>query len=483
MSINQLYTNARAAFNNWSVLTVQERLAYLAKLRLVIIDQLDYLANTISEATGKVEVEAITTELLTVLDSITFLEKHAVASLAKQKVKTPIMFFGKKSYIYYQPRGVVLVISPWNFPFQLSLIPALNAVISGNSVIIKPSEVTPQVGIVMEEILSQAGFPEHVIQIAHGDYRVGQELVAGKPDFIFFTGSVAIGKKIQMEAAKHLIPTILELGGKDSMIVFPDAHLERAVNGALWGAFTNAGQVCMSVERLFVHQSIYPHFVDLLVNRAKQLTDDLGKMTSHRQCEIVQEQVMDALAKGGKMLTGQPPSQWDFSKVLFISPIILTEIKPEMRIWREETFGPVLPIIPFQSAEQAVELTNQLEFGLSASVWTKDLALAERIAGQLVVGNVMINDVITSVANPYLPFGGAKASGLGRYHGIEGLRVFTNQVSVMADSGYKKREVNWYPYQGKYPYFKELIRSYYADKKELLGLLKAFNGLFMGDGS
>lgn len=484
MFVANIRENAKVACKDWGSLSASDRVKYLKKLRLAIVKNLDELVENISQATGKVPVEAITTEVLTVLDSMVFLEKHAVKMLANQKVPTPIMFLGKRSYIHYQPYGTVLVISPWNFPFQLSLIPALNAAIAGNTVIIKPSEVTPQIGKIIDKLLNEAGFPKHIIQVVQGDHQVGADLVASKPDFIFFTGSVTTGKKIQQEAAQHLIPTILELGGKDPMIVFPDANLPRAVQGALWGGFTNSGQVCMSVERLFVHQSIYPEFVEMLVPEIGQLKPgidehgDLGLMTSLQQCKIVQEQVEDALAKGAQMLTGEEPAKWDLDQTRFISPIVLAHVTPEMLLWHEETFGPVLSIIPFNTEEEVLKLCNESNFGLSASVWTNNLDFARKFASKLVVGNVMINDVITSIGNPYLPFGGAKSSGIGRYHGSDGLRVFTNQVSVMMDAGKRKSELNWYPYNNKYQAFKQLVISYYGAKKEWSGLFKAIPGLF-----
>jgi acyl-CoA reductase-like NAD-dependent aldehyde dehydrogenase len=266
--VPRMYQNADQASKPWGKKTLAERLQWLKKLRIHLVDQIDDIAQVIQDSTGKVPMEALSADMLTIVDMIKHFEKYAHKILKTQKVPTPILFFGKKSYIEYKPRGVVLVISPWNFP--LSLAPVLSALVAGNSVILKPSEITPLIGQLIETIFKDIGFPAHVVQVAHGGKELGSRLVQENPDYIFFTGSVATGKKIQQEAARYLIPTTLELGGKDPMIVCADAHIERAVHAALWGGLTNSGQVCMSVERIYVQKEIAEKFVICLCKRQKK---------------------------------------------------------------------------------------------------------------------------------------------------------------------------------------------------------------------
>ena len=265
------YQYARKVFPVWRKTALADRINYLRQLRLYIVNHLDELAYKISENTGKVTVEALNAEILTILDTIKYIEKHAQRALQKRKMPTPLFLFGKKSYIEYKPRGVVLVISPWNYPFQLAMIPVISALVAGNTVILKTSEVTPLIGTIIAEIFKNIKLPAGVVQVVHGGKELGAALVKGKPDYIFFTGSVHVGKKIQAEAAQELIPTTLELGGKDPMLVFADASLDRAVKAAVWGAFTNSGQVCMSIERLYVQRKIYPQFIEKLQQETKKL--------------------------------------------------------------------------------------------------------------------------------------------------------------------------------------------------------------------
>jgi acyl-CoA reductase-like NAD-dependent aldehyde dehydrogenase len=474
--VPRMYQNARQASQPWAKTSLSERLQWLKKLRLHLVDQLDDIAKVIQDSTGKVPMEALTADILTIVDMLKHFEKHAQKILKAQKTPTPILFFGKKSYIEYKPRGVVLVISPWNFPFQLSLAPVLSALVAGNSVILKSSEVTPLVGKCIEALFKDIGFPNHVLQVAHGGKELGASLVQEKPDMIFFTGSVATGKKIQQEAAQHLIPTILELGGKDPMIVCADTHIERAVHAALWGGLTNSGQVCMSVERIYVQKEIAEKFSSRLVEEAKKLKrgfsekDDFGSMTFQGQVETVKTHLQDALQKGATLLLGPDVVELD----MHLEPIILRDVNHTMKVMKEETFGPILPIQTFSTIEEAIKLANDSEYGLNASVWSSDLTKAKEITAQLISGNVVINDVLVSVGNHFLPFGGVKHSGIGRYHGDVGLQAFCHQTSVMMDSGKREKEVNWYPYQGKYEIFNSLVQHFYGKRRNWLGFVRDY---------
>jgi acyl-CoA reductase-like NAD-dependent aldehyde dehydrogenase len=482
--VDRVYANARAAFPAWRTLTVEARLSYFRKLRLLIVERMDEIADVIAKETGKVPFEALATEVMPVLESLRHLEKHARGSLAPRKVRTPLLFAGKRSYVSYQPRGVVVVISPWNFPLQLSMIPVLSAAVAGNSVILKPSEFTPKTGQLMADLFRAAGWPDGVVQVVLGDKAQGAALVDASPDYIFFTGSERTGRLVQTAAAARLIPTTLELGGKDPMIVFADAPLDRAVHAALWGGLLNSGQVCMSVERVYVERPIYPRFVERLVAEAAHLRqglstdDDVGRMTTEMQVEIVRDHVRDALTQGAKLEAGHAPEQWSVETDRTIAPMVLTGVTHEMKLMREETFGPVLPVMPFDTEEEAIAFANAGNYGLSASVWSRDVARGQRVAGQLVSGNVLVNDVVITISNQNLPFGGEKASGLGRYHGVDGIRNFCIQTSTMVDSGKRLREVAWFPYRGKYPEFTALLRSYYGDSRRWIAFIRHYLRLF-----
>lgn len=270
-SAGSIMADARLAFRSWKNLSVSQRVSYFKALRLTMLDSLDHCVDVIAKDAGKPKVEVITAEILTTAESIKHLEKHAEKLLKTKRVKTPITLLGKRFYISYEPRGTVLVISPWNYPFSLAMIPVLSALVSGNCVILKPSEVTPMIGRLMESLFLKAGFPSGTVQVAHGKGDLGAKLIEEKPDYILFTGSAKTGKIIQRAAAQLLIPTTLELSGKDPMIVYEDANLERAAKGALWGALTNSGQVCMSIERIYVEANVYRKFMKLLKSEAEKL--------------------------------------------------------------------------------------------------------------------------------------------------------------------------------------------------------------------
>lgn len=446
--VNETMERAKAAFPSWAATPLEERLDYVRRLREFLVEHGEEWAKRISHDTGKVYLEAYMTEIFITIDTLRFYEKNAADMLAPQKVPTPLLLWPKKSYIHYKPIGVVAVISPWNYPFQLAVIPALSALVAGNTVVLKPSEVTPDTGLAIEELFRAVSLPAGVFSVLHGGASVGQALVQARPDKIFFTGSVRTGKKIMAAAAEHLIPVELELGGKDPMIVCADANLERAANAAVWGAFTNSGQVCMSVERVYVHESVYSRFVQLVTEKTAALRQgfpdqaEVGSMTFPRQIAIVREHVEEAIAKGATAVTGG----YFPEEGMFLPPTVLTGVTNEMKIMQEETFGPVLPIISFSDEDEAIRLANSSPYGLNASVWSQDGARARRIAEQLESGNVCINDVIISYANPHLPFGGVKHSGIGRYRGPHGLQAFTHSISVIHDPGRRNRELNWYPY-------------------------------------
>lgn len=447
--LQQVMAESRLASQEIRKLSVEERVQYITRLRKEVLSHLDLILDQIQKETHKSRSDAMMSEVYSVLDHLQFLEKESARYLSDRKVKTPIALMGKKSMVLFEPLGVVLVISPWNYPFYQSIVPCTLSFITGNATIYKPSEHTPLQGL-MEGLFEKAGFSKSWIQMVYGDGAMGAELISLKPDKVFFTGSVKTGKKIMAQAAENLTPVELELGGKDPMIIFEDANLDRAASGALWGGVTNLGQSCTSVERIYVQESVATEFKNRLLQKVSKVTQsvdqnggaDVGNMTVDFQCQTIGGHLADAKEKGAFQLTGEG---WD-GVSSEIPPIVLEKVNHEMKIMKEETFGPVLPIMTFKEEEEAIRLANDSEYGLSASVWSKDQKRALRVARRLMTGNVSINNVMLTEGNHYLPFGGVKQSGIGRYKGEFGFYSFSNVKSVLIDQDSSKIEANWYPY-------------------------------------
>jgi len=446
---------------------VAERLRYLAALRGAILRRREEIVERVQRDTGKSRSDALISEIFGVLDNLAYLESHGAKILADRKQHTPIALMGKGSQTWYEPLGTILIISPWNYPFYQAIVPIACALAAGNTVVYKPSEHTPLEGLI-EDLLADAQIPPNWVQVVYGDGSVGAALVAEKPDKIFFTGSTRTGRRILAQAAEHLIPVELELGGKDAMIVFADANLTRAAAGAAWGALTTTGQSCTSVERVYVERPIYDAFraelvrqVQLLVQRVDTDGDaDLGAMTTDFQVKIVADQVAAAKAHGAHFLTG---AEWDGTNRL-IPPMVVDGVNDDLAITKDETFGPLIPLLPFDTESDVVARANDSIYGLTASVWSKDLPRAKRVARALNVGGVSINNVMATEANPALPFGGVKQSGFGRYKGEHGLHAFCNIKSVLIDKDSAKIEANWYPYTiEKYRLFNALIDALFAN--------------------
>lgn len=478
--IADVYVRARNAQEILGRMSVRERLNEAAKLKRYILENKESIAGRISEETGKCETDALALEVFAAIDIIHYYEKRAVRILADQRVPTPLVFLGKRSKVFYEPLGTVLVISPWNYPFHLSFVPAISAIIAGNAVVLKPSQYSPLRGVI-EDMVRASGFPADAMQVVYTTRRTAQPLIDARPEKIMFTGSVAGGKAVMQQAARHLIPVELELGGKDPMVVFDDVDLRRTVNGAMWGSLVNCGQTCTSIERIYVQEGIHDAFLSSMVQKVKRLripTDqkseldggrlDIGCMTTESQVEIVERQLAQAVAQGATVLTGG--SRVPGTRVF--PPTIVTNVNHSMSIVKDETFGPVVTVMKFTSEAEVIELANDCVFGLSASVWSRDLVRAERVARAIRAGNVSINNALATQGNSALPYGGLKQSGFGRYRGTFGLHAFSNIKSVLIDKQSPNPEMHWYPYSPKKVHlFEKLLDALYGTGPG--GLLKA----------
>lgn len=452
---HQAVARARAAYPAWSKTPLDERLRILGRLRGLLKKNADDYARRISLDTGKPLGDAMLTEIMSIPLFLDYYDKTAANVLGRRKLRTPIVFPVKWSYVEYFPMGVIGVISPWNFPFQLAMIPTISALIAGNTVVLKPSEVTPITGELMRELFDNIGLPKGVVEVIQGDGSTGAALVEADIDKVFFTGSLGTGRRVMAAAAKKPIPVELELGGKDAMIVCADANLERAAKAAAWGGFVNCGQVCVSVERLFVVDSVYDAFLALLLKEVEALRvgspdedADLGPLIAKAQIDVVKRHVQKARDEGATILTGGAPIEREGQ---FFQPTVITDVTPEMTVYKEETFGPILPVLRVKDEQEAMRLTNSHQFGLNGSVWTQDISRGIELASQMECGQCSVNDIVLSVGNPALPFGGVKASGFGRYHGPEGLIAFSHQKAIFVDRGWLDDDAFWFPNVGKYP--------------------------------
>jgi acyl-CoA reductase-like NAD-dependent aldehyde dehydrogenase len=459
--VDAAVAGARVAQTAWAGMGVRKRIAVLREFQRRLLEKKSEIAEAITCETGKPVAEALTTEVLVVLEAARFLIENAYRLLRDQRLPHGSLATKLKSgRLVREPYGVVGIISPWNYPFSIPATETLAALVAGNAVVLKPSELTSLMALQLETLLQSAGVPKDVFQVVVGDGATGAALLhsRGKPgiDKLVFTGGAATGKRIAAAAAERLLPVVLELGGKDPMLVLDDADVEVASSGAVWGAFVNAGQACLSVERCYVHRSLYEAFLGACVEKTNKLRvghgldreTDVGPMIHERQLQMVEEQVEDAVARGARVLVGG--SRLPGLGKNFYKPTVLADVTHEMRILREETFGPVLPVMAFDSDEDAVQLANDSEFGLAASVWTRSRERGEGLARRIQAGTVMVNDVVSCFGISEAPHGGVKSSGLGRTHGRFGLEEMVRLKHLDVDLMPGMKKVWWYGYGGSF---------------------------------
>jgi acyl-CoA reductase-like NAD-dependent aldehyde dehydrogenase len=429
--VPQAIERARRVQKEWAAHSLAYRCAALLRLRDAIYSRREDIATIVSRETGKPRVEAIFAEVMLALDTTDFLARQAPTWLRPERVPHHNLALRAKSgWTEFHPHGVVAIISPWNYPFSIPIAQIVPALVTGNAILLKPSELTPGTGALIAELIEQVKFPSGLVQVLQGAGDLGAAIIDAGPDKVFFTGSVATGRRIAEACGRMLIPSVLELGGKDAMIVLADVNLETASSAAVWGGFTNCGQACLSVERIYVEQSIAERFIHLCVEKTRQLrvgspSDpdvEIGPMIRLRQLETVEQQLHDAVERGAEILTGG--NRRPDLGPNFLEPTVVTRVNHSMQLMREETFGPVIAIQTVADAADAAEaiaLANDSPFGLSASVWTGDSRRGAEIATRLRAGSIMVNDVASYYGICEAPHGGSGASGWGRAHSRLGL--------------------------------------------------------------
>ncbi len=436
-AVEAAVSRARAAQPAWEQLGVRARARLLRDWADAMWNDRDHLMALIRRETGKSLPSAFVE--VAVLDNITNYYARRAPSILRPQRRGAVFPLVQRTRVYFRPYGVAGFITPWNYPYFNGLSDLIPALIAGNAAVLKPSEITPYVALYAVEVMHKVGVPTDVIQVVTGDGSTGRALV-DCVDIIHVTGSTATGRKVAQRAAERLIPCSLELGGKDPLIVLNDANLNAAVAGTLRSALENAGQACISIERVYVEAGIYDAFVERTLEAVREYTvgkeDDLGVcmgcMTNERELLRTEMHIRDAVEKGARVLYGGKRRS-DLG-ALFFEPTILVDVDHTMKVMTEETFGPIVPIMCVRDADEAIRLANDSEYGLSASIYTRDLRRGEQIARRIETGDVAINRPQMVIGTPSLPMGGVKHSGIGRRNGPEGLLRFVQTQSILIDT-------------------------------------------------
>lgn len=438
--VEAVVAKARAAQPGWAALSYEQRGEYMQRMLQVLLDKQDLVVETVISETGKAPGDAYNMEIFAACDSLHFYSKNVGKMLKPKKIKVHgILGLMKKVQIIYKPRGVAGIIVPWNGPFILGINPAVQAMMAGNTVVLKGSEVTPYSTKLVEDLFTEAGLPEGVLQVLMGDGQTGADLCTAGVDKISFTGSVATGRKVAESCGRQLIPCTLELGGNDAMIVCADANLDRAAAGALVGSCMNTGHYCCGTERIYVEEAVYDQFLEKVTALAKDLKqgpqhgmeEDVGAVFWDRQMTIIEDHVTDALANGAKAVVGGKRSEE--LEGLYFEPTVMVDVKHDMKIMQEETFGPILCIQKVANYEEAIKLANDSPYGLNGNVWSKNANKAFDIAQRIETGSVCLNDMAVTYGTMEAPFGGVKSSGVGQVNGETGVKGYCHAMPIVID--------------------------------------------------
>lgn len=482
---------AKKAFLNWGKRSVKERERLLKRLLDTVRRNAERIARLIATEQGKPIGEARAVDLVPVADTLRYLSRNTERLLAPRPVEYEQLLFSHKSGAFrFDPLGVIAVITPWNYPFGIPFVEVAACLAAGNTVVLKPASATALTGLAIGALCREAGLPPGVVNVVTAGGSTVNHLIE-HPDVqkILFTGSVETGKGVMQRASKHLTGVVLELGGKDPAVVAADADLDRAASGVVWGAFVNAGQSCGAIERVYVVEEVADAFVEKVVQRTRALrlgyplseATDMGPMTVPDQRHLVEEQVKEAVDKGARVLCGGKRPK---AKGYWYPPTVLRHVDHSMRVMTEETFGPLLPIQVVESLDEAIELANDSEYGLTASGWTRSKKVARRLCEELQAGTVTINDHLFSFGEPTATWGGIKKSGIGRSHSVYGLMELVNVKHVSVDLGGSPGMPWWYPYDAGFHEFtrRAFGALYSADAKtkvqDTIGLLGS--GRFFG---
>jgi acyl-CoA reductase-like NAD-dependent aldehyde dehydrogenase len=428
--VETAYQKARSAFDDWKNTPLTTRISFIEKFKKLLVEHTEELAELTTKEMGK----PLSQSKDDVNGELSFLDYYIKQSPSSLDDETVLKDDGGTFRLTYEPYGVVACISPWNFPLSMATSGIIPALIAGNTVIFKPSEYTSLSQKLVADLLNQTGLPAGVLNVVIGAGEVGQVMTDQPIDLVWFTGSTKVGQQIYEKCGKKFIRSLLEMGGSSPAIIFADADLDNALDQLYWARFLNAGQVCTAVKRLFVEKPVYEEVVKRFKTKLQSIkvgnpmeNADIGPLVTKRQLDTLKAQVDDAVSKGAKIeYGGKAPKE--LAQGNYYLPAILTNVTMDMKVMTEEVFGPVLPIIAFETESEAITLANQTDYGLSAEIYTKDMAKAERVAKEIDAGTVAINT--DNFFKPECPFGGFKKSGMGKEYGEIGIQEFTRQKLI-----------------------------------------------------
>lgn len=476
----------RAAQSIWHSMPKKDRLSCMDRLLNLIVERSEEIAGTIHADTGKPRGECHSTEVLTIIG----MTKYARSLLKKFRFRERVdqgpmafmcAFMGRKSFIEYQPYGVIAVISSYNFPIAIPFTETVMAIAAGNGVVIKPSSDTPLCGDLMQRLFEDAGFPKGLVRSVSGP-GLGTAITSSNVDKIAFTGGTDTGIEVMKSAAERLVPVILELGGKDAMVVMDDADITRAANGATWASFVNSGQVCVSIKRIYVQRNVYDRFLDSYIARVKNLKqgngwDDpnvsVGPMINERELNRMTQICKDIESQGGRFVLGGKVN--NTLEGYFFEPTVVVDLPKDSPIVSEEIFGPIVCVFPFDTEEEAIRLANDNPFALGGSVWTSDLKRGERMASRMRSGTVDVNNAVYTYGLPATPWGGRGMSGIGTTHALEGFRQMMCPHHIHVDKGKSRRDPWWMPYnRDDSELIEDLGVAFFAGKGGMLSCARRF---------